>query len=310
MRRAAALLLPLPVLGLLALGTSDAFKHARAQTMPHIMLIVEENLAYGSAAGSPHLIGNPSAPYLNSLASSYVSATQWFSLQHGSQYSYRELISGEPETGLKKPYPGTTLVDELATAGVGWKAYIESAPSTTCTGDSKSGGLYDAGHNPFVEYSSILTTPAQCAEVGPYSQAGLMSDLSGATPPDFVWVTPNLCDDMHTICTGNKVAQGDTWLSTNLPAILGSSWFAANGVVIITWDESVPKDASGGSLGSGGQIPTIVISSGGQGGGAFATPGNHYATLRGIEEAYGIALLGNSANASAGDLLPAFHLAS
>ena len=40
--------------------------------------------------------------------------------------------------------------------------------------------------------------------------------------------------------------------------------------------------------------------------GAFNASGDHYATLRGIEEAYGVTLLGNSSNASFGDIKPAF----
>ena len=112
---------------------------------------------------------------------------------------------------------------------------------------------------------------------------------------------------MHTkggSCGNNVVANGDKWLSTNLPTVLSSSWFNDSGIVIITWDESVTSDMSGGSYGKGGKIATLVIAANTQG--AYQAYGDHYATLRGIEEAYGVGLLGNSANSAFGDLKPAF----
>lgn len=306
MRRLASLVLPLPVLGMLALVTATSFLGAHAASPPHIMVIVDENAAYNSSLGSPFIIGSSKAPYINSLATTYVSATNWFAVRHTSQFAYRELISGDNPQHV--PLKGKTLVDELAGAGISWKAYIEDAPSPNCANESKDVGEYAAGHNPFSQFASILNSKSQCDNVVPYSQTLLNTDLNGSSPPDFVWITPNQCDDMHTTCTSGKVQQGDDWLKTNLPTVLNSSWFASNGVVILTWDESVTKDTSGGTFGDGGHIATIVISNAGTGEGHFTASGDHYATLRGIEEAYGVGLLGNSANASFGDLLPAFHL--
>ena len=304
MKRLAALVLPLPVLGVLALLTADAFLPAKASSPAHIMVIVEENAAYGSSDGSPFIIGSSKAPYINSLASQYVSATNWFAVQHTSRFAYRELIAGAP--GGHQPIKGQTLVDELAGKGISWKAYMESAPGATCSGDTSSSGNYYAGHNPFVMYSSILNSPSQCANVVPYTQSGLSSDLNSSSPPDYVWITPNQCDDMHNKCGGNPVSHGDAWLSDNLPIVLSSSWFTSGATVILTWDESVTSDTSGGTFGTGGHIATLVISTNGKTGTQFTTSGDHYATLRGIEEAYGVNLLGNSSNASFGDLGPAF----
>jgi hypothetical protein len=112
---------------------------------------------------------------------------------------------------------------------------------------------------------------------------------------------------MHTSggsCGQNAVANGDRWLSASLPTVLSSKWYASGGIIIVTWDESVTGDKSGGSYGNGGRIATLVIA--GNAHGAYTASGDHYATLRGIEEAYGVGLLGNSANSSFGDLRPAF----
>jgi acid phosphatase len=276
---------------------------------PHIMIIVDENKAYSKAQGSPYIIGNTtSAPYINSLVSKYRSATHWFANQHGSPDDYLDLISGSNQglgAGTKPPYTATSLVDELKTAGISWKAYMEAMPSACYNGGTT--GLYESDHNPFVYFSDYKSLCSGSNGVVPYTVSGMSTALNSSSPPDFVWITPNICDDMHTnggSCGSNGVADGDTWLKDNLPTVLSSSWFADNGVVIITWDESLTKDTSGGSYGDGGQIPALVIAANAHG--AFTASGDHYATLRGIEEAYGVGLLGGSANSAYGDLGPAF----
>jgi phosphatidylinositol-3-phosphatase len=275
---------------------------------PHIMVIVEENTAFSSAQGTPFIIGNASAPYINSLASKYRSATHWFANQHISANDYLDLISGSNQglsQGTKPPYSATTLVDELNAHRISWKAYMEGMPSACSTGGST--GLYESDHNPFVYFSDYKTLCSGGNGVVSYSQSLLSTDLNSATPPDFVWISPNACHDMHTTggsCGKNPVANGDKWLSNNLPTVLSSKWYASGGIIIVTWDESVTSDTSGGSFGNGGKIATLVIAANAQG--AYAASGDHYATLRGIEEAYGVGLLGNSANSSYGDLRPAF----
>jgi acid phosphatase len=279
---------------------------ATAATAPHIMEIMEENTAYSRADGSPYIIGNSAAPYLNSLASTYTSATHWYANEHGSWKDYNIAISGSDQAGISKPYSAPTLVDELASAGFSWRAYMESMPSTCYTGGSV--GKYDPGHDPFMSFKGISKNPAQCNNVVPYTQSSLSSDLNNSAPPDFVWISPNLCDDMHDQCGSGAVAQGDGWLTNNLPTVLASSWYAAGGIVIINWDESVSKDKSGaaGTTDTGGHIATLVISHDSSGSSTYTVAGDHDGTLRAIEEAYGVGLVGESANPGHGDLYGAF----
>jgi|GEM_PF-1652524 len=275
-------------------------------TAPHIMVIIDENAAYASSDATPYVIGNAKAPYINNtLVKTYASATKWYGVEHNSPKDYYDLISGLDQTGNSKPYTGTTLVDELASAGVSWKAYMEDAPSACYTG--KNVANYSAAHNPFVDFASIVKNPTQCNNVVPYTVSQMSSDLNGTTPPAFVWITPNQCNDMHSNCAplNNHVAQGDLWLKNNLPTVLASKWYTqGNGIVIITVDESVITDTSGGTEGNGGHIATLVLSA--KSSGAFTSLGDHFATLRGIEEAYGVGLLGNSSNPAFGDIGPAF----
>lgn len=285
----AALVGAVPVSATLLGGTAAA-----AANPPHIMVIVEENQGY------TNIIGNSKAPYINSLAGSYASATQWYGLTDNSLGDYVALISGD--TGS---YSKPTLVGELASADISWKAYMEDMPSVCYTGPGV--GNYEKVHNPFVYFKSITGNPAQCDRIVPFAgSGGFASDLNGNAAPDFMYVVPNICDDMHTACPkgSNKIKQGDQWLQANLPTVFNSQWYAAGGIVIITWDSALTSDKSGWNTGDGGHVPTIVISS--TASGVFKSGGNHYGTLRAIEEAFGVGLLGNSADAANGDLTPAF----
>jgi hypothetical protein len=262
-----------------------------AASPPHIMLIVMENEGYAQ------IIGNTQAPYINSLASTYASATNWYGLQDSSLADYVALVSGTTGT-----YSAPTLIGELASRSISWKAYMEDMPSVCYTG--KGIGNYSKLHNPFVYFKSIRNTTL-CNQVVPFSPA-FGTDLSSNTAPDFMWVTPNECDDMNSKCSplNNPIKQGDQWLQTTVPTVLKSQWYAAGGTIVITWDSATKADQSGWNTGSGGHVPTIVISA--KSSGTFALGGNHYGTLRAIEEAYAVGLLGASATAANGDLTPAF----
>jgi acid phosphatase len=130
--------------------------------------------------------------------------------------------------------------------------------------------------------------------------SSLVSTLDGSHAPDFVWITPNLLNDMHD----GSVAQGDTWARANIAPILASSWFTNyNATVIVTMDEGdVNGSASCCGQPGGGQVPMIVISNRATGKGSVVITGDHYGTLRSLEEAYRLRLLGAAANAVNGDL--------
>ena len=97
-----------------------------ANIPPHVMIVVMENHSYES------VIGNAQMPYINSLVSSYalVSTTD---LSHPSLPNYLGLISGsiqnnpQDTTPQDSTYGGRQFTDELASAGIGWKAEVESA---------------------------------------------------------------------------------------------------------------------------------------------------------------------------------------
>jgi len=259
---------------------------------PHVLVVLEENHEYSS------IIGSSSAPYINSLANQYGLATNWYATRHPSLPNYLALTSGSTQGVTDDctscgPFSGTSLGGELSTAGIPWKAYMETMPSNCYTGGTS--GSYAKKHNPFVYYSDVLGSTC-ASHVVPFTNFN--GDMTGTSPPDFAWVTPNLDNDMHD----GSIATGDTWLKTNIAPVLASPWFANNGIFILTWDEGSSSTGFNGS--SGGHIVTVVVSS--LSSQHLTVGGNHYGTLRAIEGAYGLSTLGAASNSANGDLSPLF----
>ncbi len=246
-----------------------------------------ENKGYAATLGTCS-----ADPYLCSLASHYASANAWYGVGHPSLPNYLALTSGSTQgcssdtcaTGIAAP----DLGQSLNAAGIPWEAYMGSMPSACFSGTSS--GPYARKHNPFAYYRDDAT----CHDVPYPGVGGLLTSLDSRTPPDFVWISPNLQDDMHD----GSVQQGDAWLKTNLAPILASPWFTdGNATVIVTMDENDHQ-----STPAGGRVPMVVISSRSRGVGALTVQGNHYGTLRSIEEVFGLSLLGAARSAANGDL--------
>jgi phosphatidylinositol-3-phosphatase len=257
----------------------------------HIFIVIMENHSFAQ------IIGSADAPYINSLAASYGLAANYSSVAHPSLPNYLALTGGSTFgvttdcTDCFQNAPNL-VVDRVVPSGRTWRAYMESMPSAGYLGDSYP---YMQKHNPFVYYDDIRNDPAQLANVVPYTQ--LAKDLASAeTTPAFGWVTPNMTDDMHD----GTIAQGDTWLSTAVPAILAApAWTEQRSLLLITWDEN---DDSPGN-----QVATFVVAGGVPAGFRSQAAYNHYSLLRTVEAAWGLApLTDNDAQAAVmSDFFPA-----
>ena len=254
------------------------------------MVIMEENKGYAATLGSCS-----SDPYFCSLASTYASFTSWAGVSHPSLPNYLAFDSGSVQGQSTDcttcgPFSGTDLGGQLSAAGIPWTAYMESMPSPCYTGGSSGG--YAKKHDPFMYFSDVIG--AGCAtHVLPYpGGSGMLAALDGSSAPSFVWITPNLMNDMHD----GTVPQGDAWLKTNIDPVLTSTWFTNyDSTVIVTMDEGV-----------GNTVPMVVISNTAKGHGAIAGGGNHYGALRAIEEEFGLGLLGAASNPANGDPISLF----
>ena len=285
LRRWIGALLGLAALGVVGVGASPA-PAAAAGTVPafnHIFTIVMENHSYGQ------IIGSGSAPYINSLAAKYGLATNYFAVAHPSLPNYLALTGGST-FGITSDCT-TCFVsapniakDRVEASGRSWKAYMESMPRPCFVGDSYP---YMQKHDPFIYFNDIRTNATECNKVVPYST--LATDLKSAgTTPNYAWITPNMCNDMHDC----SVSTGDTWLKNNVPAILNSAAFTTqNSLLMITWDED------NGS--SGNHVATLVIAKSVPAGFRSSVRYTHYSLLRTVESAWGLSpLTGNDGGAS------------
>lgn len=282
----AALLLALPAI--LTFGSQPAATAMpRTSAVPHfdrVAVIVLENESYGG------IIGNPDAPYLNGLASRYGLATSFFATGHPSLPNYLALIGGSTfgvhsdcttcRVGKQK-----NLVDQLEGAGISWKAYMSAMPSPCYTGPDTE--LYAKRHNPFLYFTDIVTNPDRCGKVVPFEQ--MADDVAAGTLPTFVWITPDLCQDMHDC----PIASGDQFLSEQVPTIIDQ--LGSNGVLFITFDEGDRKDTSSCcDLAAGGHVVTLVVGPGVVPGTIVSTPIDHYSILQTIEDGFGLKRIHNA----------------
>jgi hypothetical protein len=260
----------------------------------HIFVIVMENREYGD------IIGSLDAPYLNGLAKKYGLATASFGVTHPSLPNYLALLGGDTygiQSDCTTCYvQAPNLVDELTASHRTWGAYMESMPGPCFVGDRYP---YAQKHNPFVYFDDIRANPDRCRQVVPL--APLASQLAADQVPNFVWITPNLCSDMHDCST----AQGDTWLSDWVPRILATSDWKDGGVLFITFDEGTSNDGCC-RFAAGGHIVTLVISPLGKPHYQSSIPVDHYSLLRTITEAWGLPEPGHSGDAATSPLTDFF----
>jgi phosphatidylinositol-3-phosphatase len=260
----------------------------------HVFVIMMENTSYTS------LIGNPNAPFINSAAATYSLATTYFGVTHPSQPNYIAAtsgstngVTGDSDVTIDVP----NIVDQIEASGRTWKAYMQSLSLCTTKLDSSCGDqLYERKHDPFVSYLDVQTNPARMANIVDFSQ--LSTDLANNSVPDFVWISPDQCHDMHgrgapasDPCSfANEqqlIATGDTFLSTTVSAILQSQAWTGNSVLFITWDESdFPfGDTSGccDAVPGGGHVVMLTISHSDHSARTSSVAYNHYSMLATIE---------------------------
>jgi hypothetical protein len=253
-----------------------------------VAVVVMENKEYDTVAG------NAQAPYLNGLARTSALAMSFYAISHPSLPNYLALVGGDTfgiNSDCTDCHVNThNLVDQLEGAHVSWKAYMEAMPRRCFTGGSS--GRYAKKHNPFVYFDDAVSDPGRCAKVVPLSE--LTNDEQHGLP-DFVWITPDLCNDTHDC----SVRTGDTFLSRLLPPLISS--LGPRGVVVVTYDEG----ASGRGCcadAHGGRVFTVVAGPGARPG-RYSQPLDHYSLLRAIEDRFGLSHLGRAATAPSMDAL-------
>lgn len=238
----------------------------------HVLLLVEENHGYSS------VIGSSAMPYLNSLASQYGLATQYYANTHPSIGNYFMLTTGQILTN-DDSFSGTENVDnivrQLLIAGKTWKSYAESLPGVGYTGGNQ--GAYLQRHNPFSFFTDVVNSATQKNNLVPFSQ--FATDLQSNALPDFSFIVPNALDDGHD----GSLNQADSWLKQNVGPLIGSPAFQ-NSLLVIVFDEAETSDTSHG----GGHVAAVVTSPKAKRGYQSTTLYQHESTLRLMLEGLGV----------------------
>lgn len=210
----------------------------------HVFYIMMEN------TGVDQLVGNTAyAPYINQLIATYGYDNNYFGVTHTSLPNYVAAISGNNWASFydtpTQTFNHTNLVDQLVAHHISWKGYMESMPSAGFTGAfyPTSDPLYVLKHDPFMLFTDIKSNPQLADNVVPLTQ--LTTDLNSNNVPQFVWISPNVCNDMHggaTSCpysdSNGLIQDGDNFLKQWVTAIMESRAWTGNSVIFITWDEA------------------------------------------------------------------------
>jgi phosphatidylinositol-3-phosphatase len=289
----------------LAAANGAIMSTSSSQGINHVILIMEENKKYSD------IIGSSSAPYINQLANTYALATDWLPGQSNqdpcgcSLPQYMDISSGS-DGGITNDYSSTSghqtsqsnIFDLLTAHGYSWKQYAESMPSSCArsdAGSASSDNLYMVHHTMPPWYSDLNSVCAQYdVSLGSVSsQSGnFYTDLNSNNLPNLVIITPNACDDMHSLCAGQSItiASGDAWLKSFLPAIINSPEFSST-IVVITWDNGTPLSTPVATIVVG--PPTLINY------GHSSQALSHYSFLATVEQLFNLGNLGrNDATAS------------
>lgn len=306
------------LLAVLGLVSSQAFavsanreqSASDLKNFQHVFVIMMENTGYNA------LIGNPNAPWINQAAQTYGLATNYYGVTHPSQPNYIAATSGSTNGVTGDGHVDlsvTNIVDQLESHGKTWKAYMQSLSLCTTKLDDACGNqLYERKHDPFASYTDVQSSPARMANIVDFSQ--LSTDLANNNVPDYSWISPDQCHDMHgrgapasDPCSFDNEQQliqaGDTFLNQTVSAIMNSQAWTGNSVIFITWDESDFTGSGFNGFGDdrgccdsvpgqgGGNVVTITISHSDHSARTSSVAYNHYSMLATIEGGWGLGCL-------------------
>ena len=254
----------------------------------HIVMLVFENKEYGT------VIGNGSMPNFSSYAKSYTLLNAFYAVSHPSLPNYLAMLGGDTfgitSDCTKCFVDAPSLPDSLEKAGLSWRAYQERLPQPCFVGDTL---LYAQKHDPFIYFTPIREDADRCQRgVVPLTQ--LDSDMAANALPNFVFITPDLCNDAHDC----PVSTADAWMGAIMPKLQG--YLDGTGqpyLIVLTWDEGQGDHSCCGLPDlAGGRIAVVLVSPQVKPGFQDDTPYTHYSLLKTIEAAWHLPYLGHSAD--------------
>ena len=242
---------------------------------------------------------------------------------------------------------GITIADQLVRAGKSWKSYQEGLPEAGADGVDVSDGFYTLGgknaagvdvtsdfaalstagnpvsaanvvylyavkHNPFAYFASVQAgndPELSLRRVDSFDgQHGLYADLKAGTVPNFSFIAPNQCEDMHGRGNGTAfcnydaddngtqtglnpslILQGDLAVQRIVTAIKASrAWSDSRSAIVVLWDENDY------STQTSNQVVTIVDTNYGQHRVASTRFYDHYSLTKTLDAAFGLPCLNHA----------------
>jgi hypothetical protein len=181
---------------------------------------------------------------------------------------------------ISRPTAQINLTSQLDRRHVSWAAYMDSMPYP-CYGRRSSSagtGLYVKRHNPFLFFSDVVGDAADCrSDVVPGRRLGMA--IARRTLPRLAWITPNVCEDMHSC----PVSAGERWMARTLPPLIRA--LGPRGLVFVVADERSPAGRGGG------RIPLVALGPEARPGSLLRQRVDHRALLATIEDVLGLGRL-------------------
>jgi hypothetical protein len=278
-------------------------------------------------AAAQQLLGNPAAPYINSLltpgnpnAAQVSYAARYYNVGQGvhpsepnyiwseAGTSFGVYIDADPDPTLGNVFTCQHLTGQMNAAGIPWRTYLEdlqystselvSALGTNAAVNVYNGStfyVYMAKHNPMGFFTDTQNT-------NDYPLAQLWVDLTNSAVGRYNWVIPDACNEMHNWLPDGftyngvffwedqaAIAQGDNCLSLIIPRLMASRAYQDNGLIIIWTDETASTDDTNTAL------PEIIISPLAKGN-AYASSivMSHASDLKTMDEIFGLAFQTNA----------------
>jgi len=254
----------------------------------HIVIIMFENKEFGTVIGNSLMAG------YNKLAHEYTLLTQYYAVTHPSLPNYIALIGGDTfgiDSNCKDCFVNAvSLPDMIEASGRTWKTYQEDMPKRCFLGDTD---IYAQKHNPFIYFDPIRTDAERCKRsIVPLTV--LQKDIESASLPNFIFITPNLCNDAHD-CPLNIA---DAWLTEQLDLLIPALETTSQSYLVVLLFEEGQGNSSCCDLPAeaGGRVPVVLYSPLAKNGFEDATPYTHYSLLKTISTSWGLPLLRHAAD--------------
>ena len=284
-------------------GATGDGVHASGRTVFVIPMENESSSAIYANTNAPYINNTlmPEAAYTtmftDELASAVPSEPHYVWMEAGTNvFSDVTFLTDNDPSSSNSTSNTAHLATQLKTANLDWVSYQEGITAGTCPIASITANFYAAKHDPFVFFQDISGSPpsssnAYCAaHHKPYSS--FATDLAAGTMPALVFITGDLCHDMHgdAACpqgaaANPNIAAGDTWLSNEMPRILAYAT-AHDSIIYLTWDEGSSNQTIP-FLALGPHVKT----------GTSTTAYTHSSQVKSIEEQLGLPVLASVSSA-------------